>query len=596
MTGPVVPVGLLASGYLIGSIPFGFLIARWIGGVDIRTVGSGNIGATNVGRALGFRFFVAVFLLDFAKGWLPTLFLPGLATKLAGATWPDLPVGLAVATILGHNFPIFLGFRGGKGVATSLGAVSALDPVASAASAAAFLASLLVTRYVSLSSILGGAAWLLFHFGRVEHPWARDQIAMSIGSLGLFGLLIARHRKNLARIVDRTEPKVRFRKGRSRPEGKASALLVIALAVGVLAAGSGALVANARRKVEIVAGPYRVAEVARAATGHQRAERLAFADRGKLLAATCPRYGRVMLYRVSAAMTLDLIRDIEVAGRPVAIWPTPDRLFVLVRPPNDARHVEEGWWETFDLAGRPIGARTLAGFYPDDLAVAPDGRHALVLTSGRGEGGTHRAAPALTVYELAVGSTRPAPVGRLDFDQAGDDPARLALSPDGAEVAVTLQGTHALARVDFRDPTRPALASRVALPEASRPDAVRFDGRGGLLISDASAEGLWHQPEAGAPFVLREVEGGVGDALAIPGPPGYWAYTLPFDSGLALLPAGSGPERTHDRLPIKGTANLSATRPLGLAYDPERSLLAVSNRSGGSIHLVALRPATPPGR
>jgi len=584
-------LGSLAAAYLIGSIPFGFLVALWLGKVDIRTLGSGNIGATNVGRVLGFRFFVLVFLLDYAKGLLPTLLLPGIVSKIAGASLPDLPVGLAIAAILGHNFPIFLGFRGGKGVATSLGAVSALDPIASIASATGFATSLLLTRFVSLSSILGGLVWLLFHFTSIEHPWSRDQISMSIASLGLFGLLVARHRKNLGRIAAGTEPKVNFRKRRARPEGKAAALLVVGLAV--LGLGGGALVLNAGRKVELIAGPYRVAEVARVATGHQRAERLAFADNGRLLVATCPRYGRVMLYRVTEASGLELVRDITVAGKPVALGTAADRLYVLVRPNNDARHVEEGWWETFDLLGNPSGLKVRVGFYPDDLAISPDGRSALVLTSGRGEGGEHRPPPALTLYDLTGPAASPAVTSKFTFDRAGDDPARLALSADGKRAAVSLQGSNTVAWLDLADPTLPRLEARTAWPEPSRPDAIRFDRLGGLLAADESGEALWHQAGPAASPARWEVAGGTADAVAIPGSPDYWAFTLPFDSGVGILAAGSTPDRPFERLPLKGSANLSATRPLGLAYEPGRSLLAVSNRSGGSIHLVALRPTSP---
>ncbi len=127
---------------------------------------------------------------------------------------------MAVAAILGHNFPIYLKFQGGKGVATSLGSVFALDAVASVCSATGFVVFLLITRYVSMSSILGGLVWLIAHFARVEHPMARDQIAMTVASLGLMGLLIVRHRKNLVRIGAGTEPKVNLRKKKKRPEGR----------------------------------------------------------------------------------------------------------------------------------------------------------------------------------------------------------------------------------------------------------------------------------------------------------------------------------------------------------------------------------------
>jgi glycerol-3-phosphate acyltransferase PlsY len=110
----VVLVALIVA-YLVGSIPFGFLVARGFAGVDIRTLGSGNIGATNVGRVLGFRFFWLVFALDYVKGLLPTYYFASLAERISGANLPDLPVGVAVATILGHNFPVYLRFKGGKG-------------------------------------------------------------------------------------------------------------------------------------------------------------------------------------------------------------------------------------------------------------------------------------------------------------------------------------------------------------------------------------------------------------------------------------------------------------------------------------------------
>ncbi len=585
MIGGIISLLAILATYLLGSIPFGLLIARWFGKVDIRTVGSGNIGATNVGRVLGFRYFVIVFALDFLKGFLPTLYLSDVASRASGAALPHLPVGVAIAAILGHNFPIFLRFRGGKGVATSLGAVSALDPVASLASATGFATFLLLTRYVSMSSILGGLAWLVAHFLRVADPLSRDHVALTVASVGLMALLIARHRKNLARIGAGTEPKIHLRRRKERPSGRAATILVVVLAV---VGGGAGLALNAGRKFEAAVGPYRAAEVARVATGHQRAERLTFADRGRLLAATCPRYGRVMLYRVTDALGLELVRDIPLEGRPVAIQPTPDRLVVLVRPDKDARHVQEGYWEIFDFEGRPVGSRRPVGFYPDDLAITPEGRRALVLSSGRGEGGSHRPAPGLTVYDLDSGKE----IARLAFDRPGDDPARLALSADGATAAVSLQGSNAVARVDLSDPDRPRLAGRDAWPAPSVPDALRFDRRGGLLAVDEAGQALRHQAGPSAEAETWPFEGGLGDVVEIPGEPDLWAVTLPMGSGVAFLPARSKSAADLAELPIKGRGNLAATRPMGLAYDPTRALLAVSNRSGGSIHLVALRKGT----
>ena len=138
----------VAAAYLCGSIPFGYLVARWVRGIDIRTVGSGNLGATNVGRTLGFRYFWLVLLLDLLKGYLPTIGFPWLLNRFMGSSPVDLPVLLALAAILGHTFPIYLGFRGGKGVATSLGGVLALDPVSCGFAALAFAIFVGLTRYV----------------------------------------------------------------------------------------------------------------------------------------------------------------------------------------------------------------------------------------------------------------------------------------------------------------------------------------------------------------------------------------------------------------------------------------------------------------
>ena len=599
--------GSLALGlaYLIGSIPFGYVIARVIGGVDIRTVGSGNIGATNVGRVLGFRFFVVVFLLDFAKGFLPTRFLP----DWLGLTWPDLPVGVAVAAILGHNFPVYLGFKGGKGVATSLGAVSALDAIASAAAAGGFGLLLGLFRYVSVASLGGGLGWIGVHFARTSEPWRRDQVALSVASMGLMILLIARHRKNLARLAAGTEPKVSIRRSdmtlneantESRRAGRVVVPLLIALTgAGVLAGlvASG-LAWSMVQKAEVVAGPYHAEEVARVATGHQRAEHLVFADGGQFLAASCPRYDRVMLYRVTPAAGLNLVADINVGGRPVALAAGRDRVYVLTRPANDARHIHEGWWEAFDFQGKSVTARHPVGLYPDDFALvgpAQDPR-LLVLTSGRGEGDPKRPAAALTSYAGVAGAASPTVESRTDFAQPGDDPGRLAVTADGRTAAVSIVSAQpAVVWLDLSDLSTPKIVARRAWPESSRPDNLRFDEDGSLLATDDGNDLLWHQASAAAKPTSRPVEGGAGDVITIhqEGRPDYWAYTLPFDSGLAFLAAGASNNHPHARLPLLGgRAKLSATRPVGLAVAPGRGLIAVANRSGGSVHLIALKAIT----
>lgn len=200
------------AAYLIGAIPFGYTIYYLMRGEDIRKVGSGNIGATNVGRQLGFRYFAIIFLLDVAKGLLPTLFFAPLVQKASGQGVPDLRVLVALASILGHNFPVYLKFRGGKGVATSLGALFGLDWVASAVTLGVGAAVVLITGYVSVGSLSGGLCFLTVHFVRTEHPWSPEHRALSVLTIGLVVMLFVRHHKNLERIASGTESKFRFRK------------------------------------------------------------------------------------------------------------------------------------------------------------------------------------------------------------------------------------------------------------------------------------------------------------------------------------------------------------------------------------------------
>ena len=131
---------------------------------------------------------------------------PWLLTRYAGSCPVDLPVLLALAAILGHNFPIYLGFRGGKGVATSLGGVLALDPISCGFAVLGFAAVFVVTRYVSLSALLAGVAFVAAHFWRDPSPWNRNHVAMSIFSIAVLVLLFVRHRSNIARIWAGTEP------------------------------------------------------------------------------------------------------------------------------------------------------------------------------------------------------------------------------------------------------------------------------------------------------------------------------------------------------------------------------------------------------
>ncbi|MDY6820783.1 MAG: glycerol-3-phosphate 1-O-acyltransferase PlsY [Deferribacterota bacterium] len=185
--------------YLIGSIPFGYLIVKFFKGVDIRNVGSGNIGATNVGRLLGKKGFILVFLLDFLKGFLPIYLLSHY--------YPESYLLLisAMLVIFGHMFSLFLKFKGGKGVATSLGVFLALAPVGIILAVFVFLLVILLSKMVSLSSILSAFSAALFLW--LTNPWFELNITVSI--IVLF--IIIRHKDNIKRIVKGEEHKIGVR-------------------------------------------------------------------------------------------------------------------------------------------------------------------------------------------------------------------------------------------------------------------------------------------------------------------------------------------------------------------------------------------------
>jgi glycerol-3-phosphate acyltransferase PlsY len=182
--------------YLLGSIPFGFLLVKIFRHQDIRTTGSGNIGATNVARSGAKGLGIATLLLDCGKAFLAVK----IAQHLAPGNY-DLAVVAAVAAILGHVFPIWLGFRGGKGVASALGVFLALSPAAAGCTFAIFLVVFLITRYVSLSSIVGSAFFPLFglYFAPVRTP------IVIAGFLFIPLLVIIKHRENIARLLKGTE-------------------------------------------------------------------------------------------------------------------------------------------------------------------------------------------------------------------------------------------------------------------------------------------------------------------------------------------------------------------------------------------------------
>lgn len=213
MTSPLAEILTVLLAYLAGSIPFGLLVARVVAGIDIRTQGSGNIGATNVGRVLGAKWGITVLLLDALKGLLPVWLIP---LALSGSLTDRvvlLRVLAGVATIVGHMFPCWLGFRGGKGVATSLGVVLIIAPLGSLAAFIGFVLSMLVSRIVSLSSIIAAIAFAVCQMIVLRpHPFATSQIPVALFSLAVPVLIIVRHSSNIGRLLRGQEKRFEFGK------------------------------------------------------------------------------------------------------------------------------------------------------------------------------------------------------------------------------------------------------------------------------------------------------------------------------------------------------------------------------------------------
>lgn len=201
--GPVTAVALVVA-YLLGSIPFSYLVARRKG-IDVRTVGSGNVGATNVMRSVGRGAGLLAFALDFLKGSAATT----LALKASsGATVASLA---AVVAVLGHMFPVWLRGQGGKGVATGAGAFLPLAPLPTAVSIVTFALTLALTRYVSVSS-MAGTVTLALVTRLVGLP-----LPVTLAAITSSALVIWKHRGNLQRIANGTEHRI----GAPRPAGPA---------------------------------------------------------------------------------------------------------------------------------------------------------------------------------------------------------------------------------------------------------------------------------------------------------------------------------------------------------------------------------------
>lgn len=188
--------------YAVGSIPFGVIVAR-MKNVDITKIGSGNIGATNVFRALGTSAGAAVLFLDAFKGFLPVY----MATRIVPGS-PSVAVVCGMIAILGHTFSVFMKFKGGKGVATSLGVLIALEPQAAFLAFFFWLVPVLMTKYVSLGSLCA-AVFVPVFFIATDKPFSYKFFAVVIA---LF--VIVKHRENIKRLLNKTESKISFSKKR----------------------------------------------------------------------------------------------------------------------------------------------------------------------------------------------------------------------------------------------------------------------------------------------------------------------------------------------------------------------------------------------
>ena len=200
ITSTPLPLSLLVlAAYLLGAIPNGLLIAR-LKGVDLQKVGSGNIGATNVFRCVGKGWGVLAFVLDAVKGFVPAFCFP----RLLEAAPPWLGLACGVAAVAGHNWPVWLKFKGGKGVSTSAGMLLGIAPAAVGIGFAVFALTMALTRIVSLGSILAAVAV------PTAYLWMNGtDNRLLAGALVLMGgLVIVKHRANVGRLLKGTEPRI----------------------------------------------------------------------------------------------------------------------------------------------------------------------------------------------------------------------------------------------------------------------------------------------------------------------------------------------------------------------------------------------------
>ena len=197
-------VASISIAYLLGSIPFGYLLVRLLRNEDVRSTGSGNIGATNVARSGGKGLGIATLALDMGKAFAAVEIAKHLAPGLY-----DVQVAAAIAAVMGHVFPVWLGFRGGKGVASALGVFLALTWPSALGILAVFVVVFWMTRYVSLASIVGAATFPLFGFYFVAERTAM----VKFGFLFIPLLIVVKHHANIRRLLSGTESRFGVKSG-----------------------------------------------------------------------------------------------------------------------------------------------------------------------------------------------------------------------------------------------------------------------------------------------------------------------------------------------------------------------------------------------
>jgi len=316
-------------------------------------------------------------------------------------------------------------------------------------------------------------------------------------------------------------------------------------------------------------------QVARLRTGYQRAEALEFFDNGRGLVVGCPRYNAVVFYRLEEPFQQAKAKEVELDGRPVAIQAAGEHIFILQRPDDDNRHLEEGYWEAFNFEGDLVGSKFRVGWDPDDLAFDTERGFAYVLTSGHAEGEDGRPDPALSVVRLGDQTEQHRIIARVVFEGEGDDPERLILSSRKRYAAVVLRGSDSLAAVDLTEPTDPKPIDRIALPARDTPYRSAIDEEDAILMPVATnRDSSWMTRSPGLPDHTI--------ATTLPR-----ASALEFIDGAARRPLG--------RFELRGPWNLGEVIPTGLAYAPEPARLAVVDRSGG-VHLIRFQSEAPADR